>query len=644
MTSGRVDVDNCPKGALPNPDIQQVQHFPSSCFCVSVSVSAFKLQLQPQSPSPLNLCPRFRAPLADLRAEHEQKDAPKPSPDNSEVLAIQLGSQSESQAIQRRHGEFLFRIRQTVGLSIARTADEAIEFINTRHPAFILVIDSEFANPDYRRLQDEVAFIIEHGAALIMCGEFPRNVDTEKFRTMALNAFNLGWDIGPIHKGNFTLHKTCDVLDGIHRSEDIQIELQMAAALIGRVEDKSRLYICKDFDQSQNKTFAAIAFEKRGQGYFGWVGDINGLGVIHNVIFKFIDRAGPKFRAGRLRSLRQGRNMPQDRGGRPADHSRNKKAIRANKPARRQCGPCDNCGRDFTTQICFDCKVVFYCSMSCMNAAARRHKEVCAANRVTLSQAIEMADQGNPMPLVRELVISPKDHQEVLELLIDCYRFRVEDLHKISGIQAGCYRNSTVGDVHLEEFVNFLRQLQRSNQPARPPWWELASQVQCEDMACNHIMRYYIGNPINENEVITHYGNQLMPTALRALSNILYGGPVPERAEGYEGPGNGDPTMEPDHIPGLSGGDDQWGRDSSSGTDDIDKALGNLKLENPVSPLAALETKTEASLPTRSSSPAPKATQSAPVAPQAPPPRPAQKKKREPIVHVWEPPTATDSN
>lgn len=280
--------------------------------------------------------------------------------------------------------------------------------------------------------------------------------------------------------------------------------------------------------------------------------------------------------------------------------------------------------------------------MSCMNAAARKHKEVCAAHRVTLSQAIEMADRGNPMPLVRELVIFPKDHQEVLERLIDCYRFRVEDLQKISGIRAGCYRDSGTGDVHLEEFVNFLRQLQRSNQPARPPWWELASQVQCEDMACNHIMRYYIGNPIDENEVVAHYGDKLMPAALRALSNVLYNGPVPERAEDTDDQDNNNQTTETDPIQEFGEGDDQWERGSSSGTDEIDKALGNLKLEDHVSTVAVIETKPEPPAPIRPSSPAPKATQPGPI-PEAPLPRqPLRKRKREPIVHVWEPPTTTD--
>ncbi|KAK6520931.1 hypothetical protein TWF506_001169 [Arthrobotrys conoides] len=563
-----------------------------------------------------------------------KQDAQRPPPpDNSEVLVIQLGSQSESEAIQFHHGDFLFKIRQVIGLSVAKTADEAIDFINTKHPAFILVVDSEFVNPAYRRLQNEVAFIVENGAAFIMCGEFPRNVDTEKFRHMALNAFNLGWDIGPVHKGKFDLHKPCDVLDGIHRAPGIELDLQMTAVLVNRVEEKSRLYICKDFDQSQNDAFAALAFEKRGQGYFGWVGDTNGLDSIHNVINRFIDRAGPKLRAGRIRNLRRGRNTPQIRGGRPAGHTRHNKAMRANKPPPRQQGPCDNCGRNFTTQTCFDCKVVFYCSMSCMNAATRKHKEVCTAHKITLSQAIEMADQGDPMPLVRELVISPKDHQEVLERLIDCYRFRVEDLNNISGIQAGCYRDSSTGDVHLEEFVNFLRQLQRSNQPARPPWWELASQVQCEDMACNHIMRYYIGNPIDENEVVAHYGNKLMPAALRALSDILYNGPVPERAD-LEDEDNTDMTKTNPMLDFNELG--QWERASSSGTDDIDRALNSLKLEDPISTVAVIETKSESPAPASPSPPAPRAIE---PTPEPPIQRQVGRKKREPIVHVWEPPT-----
>ncbi|KAK6361420.1 hypothetical protein TWF730_005149 [Orbilia blumenaviensis] len=581
---------------------------------------------------------------------------------SSEVLALHIGSESENSSVIYRHGEFLEKIKRALGLTIIKDPGEAIEYINTHHPAFILVMASEFAKPANRRLQDEVAFIVEHGAALIMCGEFPGNVAIEDFKNMSLNSLGLGWELGPIHRGNYELYKTCDILEGIHRSENIENELQMMAALLHNVEDRSRLYICKDFDQSQGEKFAAVAFEKRGEGYFGWVGDLNGLGPMHNVVFKFIDVAGPKFRAGRLRGLRNGRNMPQThpRGGRPAVHFRNK-AIRAQKAlAPPQSGPCDNCGRDFTTQICFDCRAVFYCSMNCMNSSSRKHKVVCAARRVTLGEAIEMADQGDPMPLVKELIVSPKDHQEVLERLIDCYRFRVKDLHKISGIDTGCYRKSNEGEVHLEEFVSFLRQLQRSNQPVRPPWWELASQVQCEDMACNHIMRYYIGNPIDEDEVVAYYDEKLMPAALRALGLILYNGPVPEREEKPRSrkesnfmatQGVREIVIDIDDLP--------WDdTDLSDGTDDIDRAIRELQLQNSkaADTMAVIETKDELSTSSNPEPPEELGRQASPSVTEPPPPppppapqpqtqlpprtAPQKPEKRAPIVHVWEPPTS----
>ncbi|KAK6536745.1 hypothetical protein TWF281_000962 [Arthrobotrys megalospora] len=563
-------------------------------------------------------------------------------PDNSEVLVIQL-TPSEAWAVENRHGEFIKRIKETIGLTVVTSADEAIKFINSQHPAFILAVDSEFANPNYRRLQNEVAFIVEHGAAFIMCGEFPRNVDTDNFRQMALNAFNLGWEPGPVHKGIFSLHKPCDVLDGIHRANGVEMDLEIAAALVHNVDDRSRLYICKGLDADEDtkfKNFAALAFEKRGQGYLGWVGDINGRSEIHNVIFKFIDCAGPKFRTGRLLRLRKERNLPQTGGGRPVDHIRRQRAIRvANRAPASQRGPCDHCGKALATHFCLDCNAVFYCSRSCMNVASRKHKEVCAAHRATLSQAIELANQGSPMPLVRELVVFPKDHQEVLERLIDCYRFRVEDLHNVSGIEAGCYRDSGSNGVHMEEFVNFLRQLQRSNQPVRPPWWELASQIQCEDMARNHIMRYYIGNRADEDEVVAHYGEKLMPAALRALGDILYGHPVPQRVDIPQDQENQGQLSALEVAQELEGVDsNQWERASSNDTDEIDRALEDLKLDDPAT-VAAAETKAEPPTPsTTSVSPALPATQVPADAPNAAPRQPPKPNKREPIVHVWEPP------
>ncbi|KAK6539611.1 hypothetical protein TWF694_009820 [Orbilia ellipsospora] len=81
----------------------------------------------------------------------------------------------------------------------------------------------------------------------------------------------------------------------------------------------------------------------------------------------------------------------------------------------------------------------------------------------------------------------------------------------------------------MEEFVNFLRLLQGSSQTARPSWWDLEAQTACEDLARNHIMRFYIGSPVTNDDITAHYGDVDMPSALRALAEIIYGGRVPVR-------------------------------------------------------------------------------------------------------------------
>ncbi|KAF3907644.1 hypothetical protein AA313_de0205817 [Arthrobotrys entomopaga] len=163
-----------------------------------------------------------------------------------------------------------------------------------------------------------------------------------------------------------------------------------------------------------------------------------------------------------------------------------------------------------------------------------------------------MARQGNPTPLVKELIFK-QDRREALERFIDIYRVRIEDLHHISGIQAGCYKQIDSPEPSMEEFVNFLRLLQGSSQIARPSWWDLEAQTACEDLARNHIMRFYIGSPVTDQEIIDHYGDADMPAALRALAEIIYGSKVPLRhnknkpkgsASGiiynvYSGPGEG---------------------------------------------------------------------------------------------------------
>ncbi|KAJ6261122.1 hypothetical protein Dda_3787 [Drechslerella dactyloides] len=481
--------------------------------------------------------------------------------DDNDVLVLQLGDPSVGQAIRHRHGEFLKTLKTRFGACIITDADKATRHLLRYAPTFILAVDYAFANRSNRPLQESVACAVRNGSVLLLCCDFAPGVTPRAFKTMILNVFNLGWEFGHLHKAVYSLHGPCDEIIGVAEMPDVEPEILTTAIPVWDVEVTSRLYIDHMHERStKEKDAAAIAFEKLENGFIGYVGDIRNVPGTQAIIFTFMQNIlmkvfapklvlpkNPRYRvasntttASTIQSspaLTPQVATPKSESSTPiptAEFLSKHKKDRNITPLNQR-GPCLACNKASTTRACSMCKSVFFCSSSCQSIAWKAHKEVCPANRITLAQAIEFAEDGNPTPLVKEM-IHIHERRVAIERLIDAYRLRIEDLHNISHIDAGHYKqppgHAPPQPPHMEEFITFLRHMQETVQIVRPHWWDLAAQTECEDLARNHLLRMYIGRKADEEEIITHYGGQtLMPKALRILGDVLYGAKVPMPVE-----------------------------------------------------------------------------------------------------------------
>ncbi|EPS44218.1 hypothetical protein H072_1787 [Dactylellina haptotyla CBS 200.50] len=475
------------------------------------------------------------------------KDRPPyvPSPFNRpdyrpSILICAFASGTEAKVVELRHGDFLELIQTSFFTAVAKSPTAAADYMRRKSPNVILAIDSAFAKPEYRWFQDHVARNTKAGAALIMCCEFPRTVSTLDFKTMILNAFNLGWEPGLVYQGTYNLHNTGGLLAGIEQATGVEAELKMTAVQVLDVEDKSRLYINREFDEGEGKgkDAAAAICEKYEKGYLCFIGDLNTSPIMRNIMINIIAKVNMRSsnHIRRHSNQQQPKNQFHDFSSSSPIPAPKMKWARNTTPLNPR-GPCENCGKAVTTRTCHSCQTVFFCNGECQNIGLKKHTPICPANSVTLSRAIKLALQGNPTPLVKELIFK-QDRREALERLIDAYRLRIEELNRVSGIKVGCYINPDSTELNTDEFINFLRNMHGSRQVARPEWWDLAAQTDCEDLARNHIMRFYIGAPATDREIANHYENPEMPAALRALADIIYGAKVPERRVSPDHRGN----------------------------------------------------------------------------------------------------------
>ncbi|KAK6355064.1 hypothetical protein TWF696_004190 [Orbilia brochopaga] len=497
--------------------------------------------------------------------------APPPTED-TDVLILQLADPSVGEALLHHHGDFLDAIKARFGATTLSDADQAINHIVRHAPALILAVDSGFASSRHRRLQDTVATAVRNGSAFIMCCDFAATVTPSRFKKMILNAFNLGWEFGRLRTAVYSLYFAPEALINIEKQPAVEHDVEMTAVQLYDVEDESRLYIDEKREgKTREKDAAPIVCERLNDGYVMYVGDVYNISstkaiiltLMHNVLKEAhgpkrppppppktsATQSGPT--RGILKKERPASESPNfelptpeqpkvaplkpdnDATPSPVRHRRERNTAPLN-----QRGPCLTCGKASTTRACNMCKAVFFCSSACQNIALKTHKETCAANRVSLAQAIALAEDGNPAPLVKEL-IHIHEPRVAIERLIDAYRLRIEDLHDISGIDAGHYMQSPdhtpPQPPRMEEFITFLRHMQDTVQIVRPHWWDLAAQTECEDLARNHVVRMYIGRKADEGEIVAHYGGEgLMPKALRVLGDVLYGCKVPEPEENTE--------------------------------------------------------------------------------------------------------------
>ncbi|KAF3936854.1 hypothetical protein ABW19_dt0205226 [Dactylella cylindrospora] len=474
--------------------------------------------------------------------------------DDSSVLVLQLGDATEAEIVKHRHSEFLATLKDRFGATIVTDQKLASQHITNYRPYFILAIDSGFADPKCRKLQDQVAEIVRSGACFVMCCEFPRNVSKTNWKQMILNRFSLTWELGKFRDGVYTLHTVGDILTGIHHAPGIETELRMKVVHIYDVDMGDRLYTHRDLDARAEKEIGscAVAFchheyvpsdSHDVKGYVCYIGDVDTGKPMQEVLFffmkKYITQANT---AAKLHQMKLAPSTPPTPVYTPKPRLPPLNWVpeinRLNNTPRRL--PCNNCGKKETNRRCFKCEKVFWCSSACQNAGERGHRRFCPAQGITLAECIKQAVEGNPKPLIERLIMSQKDHFSVLERLIDTYRLRVEDMYTISNIEWGRYRKRSLlmashNDTTMSDFVVFLVKLHSASQPARPEWWDNTWQIKCEDMAKNRHLRTFIGNGVTDAEIVERYGSEdLMPMALRVLGDVIYGEKVPERVDEEE--------------------------------------------------------------------------------------------------------------
>ncbi|KAJ5008574.1 Glucan endo-1,3-beta-glucosidase A1 [Colletotrichum sp. SAR 10_66] len=126
--------------------------------------------------------------------------------------------------------------------------------------------------------------------------------------------------------------------------------------------------------------------------------------------------------------------------------------------------------------------------------------------------------------LEKRTYLHNRPEKDVYEILIDCYRLRMEDDAKIVGIMEPDSIYASRSSDGKAGFRRFLETARRSvNGKLLPPWWNDEKQQECEAMAADAGGWSSLKTKLSKADVIQHYGDDHFPMQLRMLGEFVWG-------------------------------------------------------------------------------------------------------------------------
>ncbi|KAI9855040.1 MAG: hypothetical protein M1813_000584 [Trichoglossum hirsutum] len=199
---------------------------------------------------------------------------------------------------------------------------------------------------------------------------------------------------------------------------------------------------------------------------------------------------------------------------------------------------CANCAKTeselsgINLKRCAKCQTTMYCSRGCQKTDWKKHKRVCASNAASAASPSGSTSAEQPPKGLSVVIDKPfhrletqswlhdRPEQDVYKLLIDTYRFRMEDDFKLEGIADA---DSIYGDARdsRQGFRRFLHLAERRPR-LLPLWWSQEKAAECEAVGVNDGWSS-LASMIEKSDVMEHYGNPNMPMQLRMFGEQVYG-------------------------------------------------------------------------------------------------------------------------
>ena len=200
------------------------------------------------------------------------------------------------------------------------------------------------------------------------------------------------------------------------------------------------------------------------------------------------------------------------------------------------CTSCHKPSSEVTLKRCAKCSTTPYCSRDCQKADWKAHKKICGRQSTSAAAGSSPSTgttRGSPPKGLEKPIPNPfarlnqgtwlhdRPETDVYRLLIDAYRFRVEDNYNLEGDvdEDSLYNGAPDG---LRGFQRFL-DIAQSRPGLLPPWWDASKRQECERLGMDASQWQDLRCAVEKHDIIEHYGDSMFPMQLRMLAEAVYG-------------------------------------------------------------------------------------------------------------------------
>ncbi|KAG5721401.1 RNA polymerase II-associated protein 3 [Termitomyces sp. T112] len=240
----------------------------------------------PSQPSPVSQAacvPKASTPAPTSTSSSNQK----PFTSISKESFLLLLSLEEDDFFATSNAHCLSAIREKVVVSQALTLSTALTKLDDKHLAGVFVTDTGIVKPENKEILPRLLRYVKQGGVVIVGGSFSSFVSASDMDSFFSDTWGLSWKSGAYHRTRFLRNGRHDL---VTNNPSLSSSYSMKALHLGGLALSDPIYLPADNLQLQtplpfnDHTESPVVRRKIGDGYFGYVGDVDAEVETTNVV------------------------------------------------------------------------------------------------------------------------------------------------------------------------------------------------------------------------------------------------------------------------------------------------------------------------------------------------------------------------